>query len=167
MMHIRQAKTKDDLVQVREMFWEYLQWANQGLNDNYGINFDIKRMLKRDMNNLEVFYPPDGCLLLARVDSQAAGLACLKKIQEQLGEINRMYVRPEYRGKGVGRLLMESLINKARMIGYTSLRLDSTRFMTTAHALYRSTGFQEIEPYLESEIPPEFQEHWIFMEKIL
>jgi hypothetical protein len=52
-------------------------------------------------------------------------------------------------------------------IGYPRIRLDSARFMKAAHSLYRSAGFQEIDPYPESEIPAKFQEHWVFMEKSL
>jgi GNAT superfamily N-acetyltransferase len=78
-----------------------------------------------------------------------------------------MYVRPEFRGKGIGRALLEALIAEAQEIGYPTVRLDSTRFMEVAHSLYRSVGFHEIEPYTESEIPPEFQQYWVFMEKQL
>ena len=78
-----------------------------------------------------------------------------------------MYVRPNYRGRGLGRRILEELLSEAREISYAEVRLDSARFMEAAHSLYRSAGFQEIDPYEESEIPPEFQEHWIFMEKSL
>jgi GNAT superfamily N-acetyltransferase len=78
-----------------------------------------------------------------------------------------MYVRPEFRGLGIGRALLEALIVEAREIGYSMLRLDSASFMKVAHSLYRSTGFQEIEPYPESEVPPEYQAHIVFMEKRL
>ncbi len=64
-------------------------------------------------------------------------------------------------------MLLEKLLSEAKEVGYSEVRLDSARFMHAAHSLYRSAGFQEIDPYPESEIPPEFQEHWIFMEMIL
>ena len=67
----------------------------------------------------------------------------------------------------IGRSLLESAIRESREIGYSKIRLDSTRFMTTAHALYKSVGFYEIDPYVESEIPPMFHQYWIFMEKQL
>jgi GNAT superfamily N-acetyltransferase len=164
---IHQAETAEDQSQVRELFWEYLQWANECLNEEFGIDFDIESMLERDMAKLEIFLPPHGRLLLATEESQAAGLACMKRIREGMGEIKRMYVRPEFRGKGIGRVLLEALIAEARQIGYPTVRLDSARFMKAAHSLYRSAGFQEIEPYPESEIAPQFQRHWVFMEKQL
>jgi GNAT superfamily N-acetyltransferase len=167
MTSIRQVETEEDRLQVRALFWEYLQWANERLKKEFGVNFDIESMLDRDMAELGIFTPPHGRLLLASEESQAAGIACLKRIREDMGEIKRMYVRPEYRSRGIGRVLLEALLAEAQQIGYPSVRLDSTRFMKAAHSLYRSAGFQEIEPYPESEIPPEFQRHWVFMEKRL
>jgi GNAT superfamily N-acetyltransferase len=167
MISVHQAETEEDQSQVRELFWEYLQWANERLNEEFGVNLDIETMLEQGMAELEIFLPPHGRLLLATEDSRTAGIACLKRIREGMGEVKRMYVRPEFRGQGIGRVLLEALVAEARQIGYQTVRLDSTRFMKAAHSLYRSAGFQEIEPYPESEIPPEFHRHWVFMEKQL
>jgi GNAT superfamily N-acetyltransferase len=167
MTDIHQATTENDRSHVQELFLEYLQWANERLNKEFGIDFDIESMVEGDMAHLEIFLPPDGRLLLATVASQAVGIACMKKIREDTGEIKRMYVRPAYRGQGIGRALLEALIAEARQIGYPIIRLDSTRFMERAHSLYRSAGFCEIAPYPESEIPPQYWRHWVFMEKRL
>lgn len=167
MTRIYQAQTDQDRLYVRELFWEYLQWANGRVNEVFGVTFDIEAMLEGDIAQLEIFYPPDGRLLLVTEESWPAGIACLKRIGEDVGEIKRMYVRPEFRGRGIGRALLAELLTQAAEIGYPSVRLDSARFMQAAHALYRSAGFCEIEPYPESEIPLEFQKHWIFMEKSL
>jgi ribosomal protein S18 acetylase RimI-like enzyme len=78
-----------------------------------------------------------------------------------------MYIRPGFRGRWIGRALLEALIAGAQEIGYPTVRLDSTLFMEAAHSLYRSAGFYEIEPYTESEIAPEFQQYCVFMEKHL
>ena len=167
MTSIRQAESDRDRSLIRQLYWEYLEWANARLNQEYGINFDIASMLEQDMNKLDVFLPPDGRLLLAFEDAQGAGIACMRRIRQNVCEIKRMYVRPEFRRRGVGRLLLEVLIAEARRCGYSAIRLDSTRFMGAAHALYRSLGFEEIEPYTESEIPREFHHLWVFMEKQL
>lgn len=167
MLDIFQVETDDHRRQVKELFVEYLDWANSSLKREFGVQFDIAAMVERDMANLDIFCPPQGRLLIARYDNRLAGLACLKQIGDAVGEVKRMYVRPAVRGKGIGRSLLERLIGEARQIGYASIRLDSTRFMTAAHALYRSAGFKEIEPYAESEIPPEYWPHWIFMELAL
>jgi ribosomal protein S18 acetylase RimI-like enzyme len=152
---------------VRELFWEYLQWANGRVEEEFDVSFDIGSMLENDMIKLDIFFPPDGRLLLASQGAAVAGLACMKKLKDRTAEIKRMYVRPEFRRKGVGLSLLNALVEEAKRAGYQSIRLDSARFMTGAHALYRSAGFREIAPYPESEIPSEFQEHWVFMEKDL
>jgi len=162
-----QVESESDKNLVRELFWEYLQWANEEVYNNFGISFDIKMMLVEDMKKLNKFLPPFGRLLLTEQDGGVAGLGCLKKLNDDIGEIKRMYVRSEYRRKGIGKALLEHLLEEAGEIGYSRVWLDSARFMRSAHALYRSSSFQEIEPYPESEIPAEFQPNWIFMEKVL
>jgi GNAT superfamily N-acetyltransferase len=167
MVMIHRAESDEDRVVIRELFLEYLKWANFHLNQEYGINFDIDSMVDRDMEKLDIFSPPNGRLLLAFEGTQAAGIACMRRIREDIGEIKRMYVRPEFRGRGIGRALLEALISDTQEIGYPIIRLDSTRFMAAAHSLYRSLGFQEIKLYSESEIPAEYHQHWVFMEKVL
>ncbi len=168
-MHPRiyQANSTRDVIQVRDIFWEYLQWANAKVNETYGVNFDIQTMLEEDMLKLGIFMPPKGRLLLSDGTGEPSGLACLRENADGIGEIKRMYVRPAYRRQGVGRALLVQLLNEANAIGYHCIRLDSARFMSDAHRLYRSLGFQEIAPYPGSEIPLEFQKNWVFMEKVL
>ncbi len=167
MTSIRQAVVDEDRALIRELFWEYLEWANIRCNEEFGINFDIESMLEQDMAKLEVFLPPYGRLLLAIEGARVAGIACMRRIRKDIGEIKRMYVRPEFRGRGIGRALLKALIVEAQEIGYPKVQLDSSRFQEAAQSLYRSEGFHEIEPYAESEIPPEFQQYWVFMEKQL
>jgi GNAT superfamily N-acetyltransferase len=150
---------------IRELFWEYLHWANAKLNEEYGIDFDIAAMIERDMAEVKKFLPPGGRLLLGRRDGQVAGIACMKPLCDEIAEVKRMYVRPTARRRGVGRALLDVLLDEARAIGYRRVRLDSTRFMVEAHALYRSFGFREIEPYEGSEIPVAYQAHWIYLER--
>jgi ribosomal protein S18 acetylase RimI-like enzyme len=152
---------------IRELFWEYLQWANSKVEENFGVSFDIAVMLEDDMNTLGKFMPPMGRLLLGLVEDQPMGIACLKALTEGTGEIKRMYVRPQARKIGLGRALLRQLLEESRQIGYERVRLDSARFMAEAHQLYRTSGFREIEAYEGSEIPKEFQSHWIFMEREL
>jgi GNAT superfamily N-acetyltransferase len=150
---------------VREIFWEYLQWVNDQISREYGVSFDIAAILDRDMLDLGKFMPPSGRLLLGTVNYQTAGIACLKSLTDDCGEIKRMYVRPDARKIGLGGALLERILAEAAKIGYSRIRLDSARFMGDAHRLYRKLGFQEIEPYEGSEIPLSFQSNWVFMEK--
>lgn len=158
------ADRKQHAVQIRELFWEYLQWANARVNEEFNVSFDIAVILEDDMQNIGKFMPPKGCLLLGYAGQDLAGIACLKQLTPGIGEIKRMYVRPSHRRTGLGRTLLSQLLQEARHNGYQLVRLDSARFMREAHRLYRSMGFEEIAAYEGSEIPQEFQEHWVFME---
>jgi GNAT superfamily N-acetyltransferase len=167
---IIQARRTEDIPQVSELFLEYMQWVYSMLNKTYGWNFEakeIKDKVEADLLLLDQFMPPRGRLLLCYADEALAGIGCMRDIGMQIGEIKRMYVRPTFRQQGLGRSLLTRLIEEARIIGYHSLRLDSGRFMTDAHKLYHSLGFNDIEPYAGSEIPKEAQVAWIFMEKAL
>jgi GNAT superfamily N-acetyltransferase len=164
MVNVILANQSQHAPQIRELFWEYLQWANSRVNEEFKVNFDIATMLEDDMRHLDKFTPPKGRLLLGYGEDQLAGIACLKELTAEIGEIKRMYVRPEHRGKGLGRALIGRLLEEAKQISYKLIRLDSARFMKEAHQLYKATGFKEIEAYEGSEIPKEFQNHWIFME---
>ncbi len=161
------AKPGQHLESIRDIFWEYLQWANSRVVEEYGFGFDIAAILESDMSGLEKFMPPEGRLLLGFAGEFPAGVACLKPLHGSYGEVKRMYVRPQYRHAGLGRELLNGLLVEAAKIGYTRLRLDSACFMTDAHRLYRSLGFVEIKAYEGSEIPVEYQSQWVFMEKIL
>jgi ribosomal protein S18 acetylase RimI-like enzyme len=87
------------------------------------------------------------------VANDAAGCVALHKIDGSICEMKRLYVRPQFRGKGVGKILAERVIAEAREIGYTKLRLDTVEpVMRTAVAMYRNLGFRDITPYRENPI---------------
>ncbi len=91
-----------------------------------------------------------------------AGCAGLRRLSSGIGEMKRVYVRPAFRRKGLGRALIEAVIAAARLIGYRKLRLETASFMEGAQALYRSLGFDLIEPY--REIPDVMKHLGVFME---
>ena len=166
MAAIRQA-TEVDISGVRDVFGDYLRWAVGTVNREFNGTFDIAALLEHDMDELHKFMPPSGRLLLAIDGTIVVGCACMRTLHEGVAELKRMYVRPDQRQKGIGRTLVLALIAELRDSGYTTLRLDSARFMNEAHALYRSLGFAERDNYPESEIPEDFRKHWIFMELTL
>jgi putative acetyltransferase len=108
-----------------------------------------------ELKNLPGAYgAPSGRLLLVRYAEHAAGCIALRKLEAGICEMKRLYVRPDYRGLGLGRMLVERLIAEARAMGYARMRLDTVApAMQDAIALYRRMGFQEISPY--SAIPVE------------
>jgi GNAT superfamily N-acetyltransferase len=166
-MKLYQLQTDKQKKHVQELFLEFYTWALDRNKEEYGLVFDAdgpQALVKRYMASLDEFLPPSGSLLLAYIDEQPAGVACMRTLDNGIYEIKRMYVKPKYRGKGIGRALLQEQINRARQYNGSIIRLDSSRFMTAAHSLYRSVGFKDIEPYKGSEIPAEIQKYWIFME---
>jgi ribosomal protein S18 acetylase RimI-like enzyme len=164
MAEIRDADPSRDLEAVERLWLEHLTWANDELEARYGFRLPVREAVERDLRSVAKFQPPDGCLLLVLQDDAAVGTACMQRIGPDTAEIKRMYVRPSHRRAGAGREMLDELIEVAGSAGYERIRLDSPDFMTAAHALYRSSGFTEIGPYAESEIPEQYRSHWIFME---
>lgn len=158
------ADEKQHAAQIKELFWEYLQWANSRASEEFNVNFDSAATIERDMKGLAKFMPPNGRLLLCYAGNGLAGIACLKHLTPSIGEIKRIYVRPGNRKFGLGRTLVNRLLQEAQNIGYQLVRLDSASFMKEAHQLYQSIGFKIIDAYEGSEIPKEFHRHWVFME---
>jgi len=99
------------------------------------------------------YAPPDGRMLLATYEGQLAGCVALHKLDGAICEMKRLYLRPKFRGKGLGRVLAETVINQARQIGYKRMRLDTVEpMMKDAVAMYRRLGFKEIAPYRPNPI---------------
>jgi GNAT superfamily N-acetyltransferase len=129
-----------------------LDWLNDRLRREYSIEFDVNAMVESDLSDRSKFHPPHGRFYLARFKDQIAGVGCLKKLETGVAEVQRMYVLPAHRGKGIGRAIANRLIDDARSIGYHRLRLESLEFLDAAHSLYRSVGFHEIERYADNSM---------------
>jgi len=127
MVTINQVESQDDIEGVRELLFEYLSWATDQAKELYDEDVDVNEMLDYSMSEINLFSPPSGRLFLARVEGVAAGVACMKSIREDTCEIKRMYVRPLYRGKKIGRNLLNQLIRDAKEIGYSKILLDSAQ----------------------------------------
>ena len=145
MLRLAQATTSSDLQQARELFKEYE--AALGISLCFQ-NFD------QELANLPGDYaPPRGRLLLAREFEQTMGCIALRPLGPTTCEMKRLFVRPEYRDRGLGRVLVEAIIEEARKIGYTQMRLDTIADrMDRAVALYKSIGFVTIPPYRNNPV---------------
>ena len=140
----------DDLsarADARRLIIEYLTWLAGAAAQRYGLSFDVDAMVAGDLDDATKFRPPSGRLYIARRGGEAVGIGAVRRLSDSAAEVQRMYVPPQHRGAGVGRLIVERLLADARAIGYTELRLESLRFLTAAHALYRAVGFVEVAPY--------------------
>ena len=105
-----------------------------------------------ELRHLESKYgPPHSRLILALEDGEAAGCIALKQMDEPgRCELKRLYVRPAFRGRGLGRELTDRIIAAARELGYREMLLDTLPFLQSAQRIYRAAGFREIEKYNNS-----------------
>jgi GNAT superfamily N-acetyltransferase len=163
LLRIVQVETDAHKHQMRDLLREYIGWLRAEMNRTYQIDIDPDAMLEQAMQEGGKFAPPDGRVLLALDGDEAAGVICLRRGGADFGEIKRMYVRPAFRGKGIGALLVARVCEEARATGYARLRLDTAPFMQVAHGVYHAAGFHLIAPYLENIMPAD----WLYMELIL
>lgn len=141
----QQAESPEQITAIRELFLEYAKSLGFSLCFQ---NFD------QELASLPGDYaPPEGRLWLVNWNGQPAGCVALHKITTEICEMKRLYIRPQFRGKGLGRELAEKIIAEAKQIGYKKLRLDTVEpVMKTAVAMYRTLGFREIAPYRPNPI---------------
>jgi len=143
---IFQALSPAQVEQARELFIEYANSLNFSLCFQ---NFDDELAMLPGH-----YAPPGGRLLLGEYGGRLAACVALRALEEKVCEMKRLYLRPEFRGKGLGRRMAEYLIAEAREIGYQKMRLDTVEpAMKDAVAMYRRLGFREIPAYRENPNP--------------
>jgi ribosomal protein S18 acetylase RimI-like enzyme len=142
---LAQAESEAQIFQARELFLEYAQSLGFSLCFQ---SFD------QELATLSGHYaPPDGRLFLAEYEKRLAGCVALHKLEAGICEMKRLYLRPQFRGMKLGRVLVDRIIAEARLIGYQSMRLDTVEpVMKDAVAMYRKIGFREIPPYCSNPI---------------
>lgn len=144
MLKIINAETKEEISLIRELFLEYAK----------SLHFDLCfQSFDEELANLPGAYaPPSGVLFIAYWNNEAAGCIALRKLENKICEMKRLYVKKNFRGKNIGKVLTDELIAKAVQLGYEKMRLDTVPSMQTAQKLYRELGFYEIPPYRENPV---------------
>ena len=156
------------LEEIRIILNEYLSFIAKELSrPPWNFNLDVEHEVNFTMKNLDKFEEPDGRLLLVEIDGETAGTISLRKIREDTGEIKRMYVKPKFRGKKLGNLMVEKVISISEENGFSKLFLDTSLFMSSAVSLYKKYGFKEIDSYPECIVSKKLWDNWIFMMKEL
>ena len=105
-----QVTTEENMPHVRQLFLEYAQWLHGKAAQAHGASFDVVSVTRMFVEESGEFYPPYGRLYLAKYKDDIVGVGCLKRQGRGIGEIKRMYVRPAYRRKGIGKVILEQLI---------------------------------------------------------
>jgi ribosomal protein S18 acetylase RimI-like enzyme len=145
MGNLVQAAGPQHIAAVRELFLEYARGVDEPC---------CFAGFERELDALPGEYgPPGGRLLLARAGDAAAGCVGVRRLDAERAEMKRLYVRPAWRGRGLGRALAEAAIGAACELGCSRLLLDSLPAMGAAIALYRALGFRETAPYLAQPTP--------------
>jgi putative acetyltransferase len=149
MLRIEQASSEDQFALARELFLEYAKALS--------VNLCFQNFVHELQELPGKYAPPAGRLLLAHyndaiANERLAGCGALRPLSVEICEMKRLYVRPEFRGHGIGCALTLALISAAREIGYCGLRLDTLPEMRAAHKLYEELGFREIAPYCANPV---------------
>lgn len=141
-----QVTTREEIEQARSLFEEYA--AALGISLCFQ-NFE------QELATLPGKYsPPRGRLLLVLTGEDLVGCVALREIDDDVCEMKRLFLRPAFRGKGFGRVMVDAIINAGREIGYKKMRLDTmTGKMDAAIKLYLQAGFREIAPYYDTPVP--------------
>ena len=144
-VNLAPALTASDFDVARTLFREYQQWLDVDLCFQ-GFEEELATLPGR-------YAPPGGRLLLAWDGADAAGCAALRPLEEGICEMKRLFVRPGYRGCGLGRLLAARIVNEATAAGYAAMRLDTLDSLVGAMRLYESLGFERRGPYYANPLP--------------
>jgi len=135
------------LVAREQDHWRHARQLMNEYADSLGLDLSFQNF-EHELDNLESEYaPPSGAFVLAVENGQFVGCAGLRRFSEGAGEIKRLYLLPQARGRGVGRELAEAIVGAARQIGYERLLLDTLPSMTAARSLYLSLGFKPVDAY--------------------
>ncbi len=138
------ADGKEMLEEARQLFLEYARSLNVDLCFQ---NFE------EELSSLSQKYgPPDGTIILAYMDGRAVGCAALRRLTGDICEMKRLYLRDSCRGMGLGKMLVNRILEEAAAKKYRLIRLDTLPAMDKAQKLYEAFGFYDIEPYVYNPI---------------
>jgi ribosomal protein S18 acetylase RimI-like enzyme len=153
-LHIASVAAAEVPAIVDPLFREYGRWVARQLQDDTGIILtaaDLAGHHEAFRAELAGLLGARGRLLVAHLGGESVGVGALKPLDDTTTEIKRMFVRPGSRGRGIGRALLEQLVDDAQDEHYETVRLETLRFMTAAQAMYRAFGFAEVARFEGSE----------------
>ena len=142
MISYKGANTDAEYKQAALLFKEYADWLKIDLSFQH---FDD------ELVGLKTMYgEPEGGIILCTADDKFIGCVGIRKIDNDIAELKRMFVKPGYQNQGIGKALLQKAVDLARTLNYNAIKLDTLKHMTTAISLYKKHGFYEIPPYYQN-----------------
>jgi len=144
-IRINYAKSTKDFDKTKILFMEYAE------------SLDFSLSFQNFEDEIECvpgkYQKPDGCIILAWEKLDCIGCVCMRPLNDTSCEIKRLYVKPTFRGRGLGQLMTRKIIRYSKERNYTKILLDTITSMKTAIKIYKSLGFVETEPYYNNPLP--------------
>jgi ribosomal protein S18 acetylase RimI-like enzyme len=144
-VRIAEARWPDDRATVEALFREYVSSLSEDISFQ-NVDDELSRLPGK-------YARPGGVVLIAWDGTQAAGAIAYRMVEPAVCEMKRLYVRPAFRGRDIGRELANELVEDARARGYRTMLLDTLASMSSARALYRDLGFSAVAPYYDNPLP--------------
>lgn len=160
--------------EILEISIEYFDWMNVEIIQC--CKFSIPEIVGMSLDAYVQYTTEIGCQIgpdeggvYVQRDSTGEIMAMggLRRLPDGAAEIVRIFTRPQFRGKGLGRQSVAHLVGQARRLGYDMIRLDTAVFMRSAQQIYRAAGFSLCEPYAGAEPPPQLLPFWLYMQRTL
>ena len=150
----KKLETEAEIIEAKNLILEYIKWLNTDL---------CFQNIDDELNYFpDKYKEPEGTFIIAKENNQIVGIIGLKKLENKICEMKRLFVSDSYKGKGIGKRLVEIIIKEAKIKQYEKIRLDTIDTMETALKIYYNNDFYKIEPYYNNPIG-----RAIYLEKIL
>jgi ribosomal protein S18 acetylase RimI-like enzyme len=150
----KKLETEEEILMAKELIFEYIKWLDTDLAFQ-NIDDELKYFPQK-------YKWPDGEFIIAKEDDNVIGCVAIKKLENNICEMKRLFVKDEYKKKGIGKKLVEKIIEEAKSRNYERMRLDTLNTMKAALNVYYKNGFYEIEPYYNNP-----NNGVVYLEKIL
>lgn len=154
--------------ELRNLLLDYFEFADELAVEHFDAldGLDIEQAVQSDLDRL-ADATLDKPLFLAQKEDRIVGTVQLKQLDATTAEVKRLYVVPSRQGEGLGRRLMERVLDGARADGFEALVLGVGPYLEPARALYEDLGFEYTPPYEQSQAPPAIRDEWKFMRRSL